>query len=78
MSKILDELSVFCIDTLDYPLIPQSETMIELTEKRRKLDVEASDFVTENIAEWERYGFVNGFAYAMRLMKECLGGEIND
>lgn len=56
-----------------YELLPRSdrERLISEELERLGLDNETDNILGEALAESEYYGFINGFAYAVRLLAEC-------
>ncbi len=71
MKGLVEELYNFIICSDDYDFLPVSRRQFRLENKVAKLDEEKRQFLYEVMSEWERYGFRNGFAYAVHLMKEC-------
>ncbi len=71
MKSLLDELYDFIVCSDDYNFLPESRRRYRLESRVAELDDESRDFIYELMSEWERYGFRNGFAYAMKIFMEC-------
>lgn len=71
--KELRRLFDLILENPDYDFLPQTneQRMLNTEIERLNLDEQTENLLCDIIAEWESYGFINGFVYAFRLLKEC-------
>ena len=71
MNNLVDALYDYLLQDGSHVLLPYSQRQINLDNKVAKLDDDLRDFVMELRAEWEFYGFKNGFAYGVKMMMDA-------
>ena len=66
---LLDDLFYFAASHYEFSYEdPEQEHLCKIVERQ---DEKIKELIESIMEQWQRYGFVNGFAYAIRLLNEC-------
>ncbi len=66
---LLGDLFYFALSYYEFvPMDEEQECLYKIVEDK---DEKTKALIEDVMEQWQRYGFVNGFAYAMRIIKEC-------
>ena len=66
---LLDDLFYFEVSHYEFSYEDQEqEDLCKIVERQ---DEKTQELIKNIMEQWQRYGFVNGFAYAVRLLREC-------
>ena len=68
---LLDDLFYSLQSDCNYEFSHVSSEQQDLYRIAERQDEKTKDLIHDIMEQWQRYGFANGFAYAVRLFMEC-------